>query len=81
MPPVFVGASPAREVLGLRPIACRAGSYGIGVSSVFVGASPAREGLGARDESPAGQAPTGGLVGLAVFVGASRARDFCLEQV
>jgi len=25
----------------------------------FVGASHAREGLGARDESPAGQAPTG----------------------
>ena len=49
--------------------------------AVFVGASLAREGLGARDESPAGQAPTGGLVGLAVFVGASRARDFCLEQV
>jgi len=29
----------------------------------------------ARDESPAGQAPTGGLVGLAVFVGASLARE------
>src|SRR6056297_2275713 len=33
------------------------------------------KGLVGRDGSPAGQAPTGGLVGLAVFVGASLARE------
>ena len=57
-------------------IACRAGSYGIGVPPVFVGASLAREVLVGRDGSPEGQAPTGfgGIPGSG-FV------DACAERV
>src|SRR6056297_3494661 len=75
--PVFVGASPAREVLGnARAIACRAGSYeGRGASPAFRRSEPCSRGFGECPGNRLQGRLLRGAWGFPVLVGASPARE------